>query len=107
MASAPWSITSFPGLPTSVTVTLTECQSASMALMSVKFCLFDKRWEQMSSILCHWIENTAPEELFHFFSRVCHGRTLFLVLVLVSLLCMLQNIYSRKAAFFIFLSFSA
>src|ERR1700678_3476069 len=74
-----------------------------------EFCLFDKRWEQMSSILCHWTENTAPEALFHFFSRVCHGRTLFLVLVLVLLLCMLQNIYSCKAAltFFIFLSFSA
>src|ERR1700678_585059 len=53
---------------------------------------------------------TLPQKnFFTFFSCVCHGRTLFFVLVLVSLLCMLQNIHSRKAAltFFIFLSFSA
>src|ERR1700678_2489083 len=53
---------------------------------------------------------TLPQKnFFHFFSHVCHGRTLFLVLVLVSLLCMLQNIHSRKAVltFFIFLPFSA
>src|ERR1700678_3925007 len=42
-----------------------------------KLCLFDTRWEWMSSIFSHWTKYAAPRELLHLFLVFCHGWNFF------------------------------